>query len=516
MLTVSLICVLLQDLQEVFLYEVFFALFVLNDADMSGTMELDEFLTTLDALGKPNFDPAAAKRLMDEHDKDESGSIDANEFGQIMLTEFCQTDLPRGDLVDASTGKPWEIPSSGQCVIQLSYQCDVPTLFDIGEDHGIDTIIQSIRDAKTDEQREILFQNTTSSPYFFLSFDQAQLLFEEMQGLNRLPLELMSNILPQIVNEEQANKFIDTNLNDRGKFALRVKLGQLYNSYVGLHTGHYCIDMKAPDQRNGGRRLGAICVTEGKFAQQAGANSSQKGNRSNFRNEKLGYTPVDVTGRWFASVNTTQTLHCDYVSTMKPRKGTVPMTDARLERIVETLQLRDIRVVWDRLMRVKFEYLRQQEELKKEEEGSDDSSQEGDFERGVSFNSWGGEDTEQAESRKMSLGVLPGAIMQRSATVGHLPDEPVMASTSTKMTSNMLSSRLDFQSLLPSANPNIRDAKGKKNAPPPVFAQLLPGFFIDMHDFPELEPEAPLTVCGSFPHPIIISLFSDYFTLYSY
>ena len=111
---------------------------------MSGTMELEEFLETLASLGKPGFDPDAAKRLMDEHDKDESGSIDANEFGMIMLNEFCQTDLPRGDLVDASTGMPWEIPQSGHCVIQLSYQCDVPTLFDIGEDHGIDNIIQSI------------------------------------------------------------------------------------------------------------------------------------------------------------------------------------------------------------------------------------------------------------------------------------------------------------------------------------------------------------------------------------
>ena len=137
-----------------------------------------------------------------------------------------------------------------------------------------------------------------------------------MQGLNRLPLDLMANILPQIVNEDQAIKFVDTNLNSRGKFALRIKLGQLYNSYVGLHTGHYAIDMKQSEQRNGGRRLGAISVTEGKFSRQAGTNSSQKGNKCNFRNEKLGFTPIDVTGRWFASVNTTKTLHCDYVSTM--------------------------------------------------------------------------------------------------------------------------------------------------------------------------------------------------------
>jgi hypothetical protein len=495
-------------LQEVFLYEMFFSLFVINDADFSGTMELDEFLETLSSLGKVDFDPAAAKRLMDEHDKDESGSIDANEFGQIMLQEFCQTDLPRGDLVDASTGKPWEIPSSGHCVIQLSYQCDVPTMFDIGEDYGIDNIIQSIRDAKTDEQREILFQNTTSSPYFFLSFDQAQLLFEEMQGLNKLPLEVMANILPQIVNEEQCNKFIDTNLNDKGKMALRVKLGQLYNSYVGMHTGHYCIDMKAPDQRNGGRRLGAICVTEGKFAQRAGANSSQKGNRSNFRNEKLGFTNVDVTGRWFASVKTTSVLHCDYVSTMKPRKGTPPMTESRLERIIETLQLRDIRVVWDALMRLKFQYYRDQL-------GDDNADEDsiGELERSASFQSWDGENAEETAKRRSSLS---GNIMQRSHTVAHLAAEVVTA-TSAKLSgesgkfggpqspgsklgslspssknSSVIDSFAAFETKLAQRDP-VGLRKSKK-APPPLFTQLCPGFYIELIDFPDLEPEAPFTV----------------------
>jgi hypothetical protein len=316
----------------------------------------------------------------------------------------------------------------------------------------------------------------------------------------------MANILPQIVNEEQTNKFIDTNLNDRGKLALRVKLGQLYNSYVGLHTGHYCIDMKAPEQRNGGRRLGAICVTEGKFAQQAGSNSSQKGNRSNFRNEKLGYSPVDVTGRWFASVNTTQTLHCDYVSTMKPRKGTIPMTDSRLERIIETLQLRDIRVVWDRLMRVKYEYLKKQEEEAAAafNDESDEDDQEGDFDRASSFHSWGGDAAEETASRKLSMGAI--SPMQRSATVGHLAPTPVMASTSSKTpgASFAPTAKLDFLSPMPDTNPNIQSRRNKKAVVPPIFGQLLPGFYIDPVDFPELEPEAPLTV----RFPIFLTTFS--------
>ncbi len=58
-----------------FLYEVFFSLFVINDADMSGTMDLDEFLETLASLGKTDYDKDAAKRLMGEYDRDDSGKI---------------------------------------------------------------------------------------------------------------------------------------------------------------------------------------------------------------------------------------------------------------------------------------------------------------------------------------------------------------------------------------------------------------------------------------------------------
>lgn len=80
------------------------------------------------------------------------------------------------------------------------------------------------------------------------------MLFEEMQGLNHLPLDLMASILPQIVNDDNALRFIETNLNDSGKLALRIKIGQLFNSYVGLHSGHYTIDLKKTEQKNGARR----------------------------------------------------------------------------------------------------------------------------------------------------------------------------------------------------------------------------------------------------------------------
>jgi hypothetical protein len=416
-------------------------------------MDLDEFLETLASLGKTDYDRDAAKRLMGEYDRDDSGTMDANEFGNIMLNEFCRTEIPRGELVDPTTGQPWIIPSTGYCIIQLSYQCDVPTLYDIGADHGIDNIIKSIREAKTDDQREILFQNTTSSPYFFLSFDQAQLLFEEMQILNRLPLDLMASILPQIVNEEQAIKFIDTNLNDVGKFAFRLKIGPLYGAFVGLRTGHYAIDMKVPSQRNGARRLGAISVTEGKACRQAGVVSSQKGNFSNFRNEKYGVTPVDVTARWFASASNSsnnKVLHCDYISTDKPRKGTPIMSEARFEKLLQQLNLEEIRKVWDRI--------------------------------------------QQKETRYFDRQAMEALILQQQ--LAGLSDGSIEAGDNSSVNS-------EFTQQNPSSSESQRPVRsnrmarlfGKKDKEYPIgLLQTNAGYPIDFADFPELIMDAPFTV----------------------
>jgi hypothetical protein len=76
-----------DELHEVFLFEVFHALFVLNDFDESDSMELDEFLSVMTSLGRPNFDEDRAVRLMSEYDRDDSGEIDANEFAMIMVNE---------------------------------------------------------------------------------------------------------------------------------------------------------------------------------------------------------------------------------------------------------------------------------------------------------------------------------------------------------------------------------------------------------------------------------------------
>jgi hypothetical protein len=85
---------------------------------------LEEFSHCLDFLGRGGEDDAYARRLFVEFDKDNSGSIDEDEFGMIMLNEFCRSDSARGMLVQAETNAPWVIPSTGYLCIEIDYQCE--------------------------------------------------------------------------------------------------------------------------------------------------------------------------------------------------------------------------------------------------------------------------------------------------------------------------------------------------------------------------------------------------------
>ena len=329
--------------------QVFFALFIINDEDLSGTMELDEFLSVLESLGMTSCDPLTAKLLMDEHDRGGTGSISGGEFSMIMVHQFCRTDLPRGSMVVKATGQPWPIASSGKCVIEMRFVIDVASSFDVGSDDGVDGLLQGIVQAKTSEQRDIMFNQACTSPYFFLTSDQAQLLFDTAvsSGLSKLPLDMIVSILPQIVNEEQVIRFLDMNLTDLGKLALRIKMGPLYNAFVGLPTGHYCIDFSKTLDRMGSKRLAAVSVNENKTTRAAGINLSQKGNWTNFRNEVIGNnyytsTPIAVNGQWFAAPPSSGELRFDYVSTRRALVGTLPLADARFAHLVEHMGLRSI------------------------------------------------------------------------------------------------------------------------------------------------------------------------------
>jgi hypothetical protein len=221
------------------------------------------------------------------------------------------------------------------------------------------------------------------------------------------------------------------------------------------------------------------------------------------------YIQVNVTGRWFASENSTQTLHCDYVSTMKPRKGTLPMTDQRLERIVETLQLRDMRVIWNQLTRFKYEFAKSQynEWGYEAREASVGVVEEGDedepLDSSTSNKSWNGEVEEQTS--RQSFG--PPKRIQRSSTIGHKASSAFDTSAiqrsfkghkadSAPITfATVVSGKRDLGAVgsRPGLGPRLSQGRLQQRT---IFTQVTPGFHLNLDDFPQLEPEPPLTVCS--------------------
>ncbi len=49
------------------------------------TQELEEFLRALETLGHTGFDRDTLRHMMADHDLDDSGTIDADEFSMIMV-----------------------------------------------------------------------------------------------------------------------------------------------------------------------------------------------------------------------------------------------------------------------------------------------------------------------------------------------------------------------------------------------------------------------------------------------
>ena len=128
------------------------------------------------------------------------------------MNHFCNTDRPRGQLVDSSTNFPWYIPDDGNAVFHMHYESELPKGSDISRDEGIDSVVYAMQDAKTDVQRDALFEQAVTSPYFFLNADHAQLLYDEVMTYTKNKLEPLALILPQIVNSEQCLSFLDANL----------------------------------------------------------------------------------------------------------------------------------------------------------------------------------------------------------------------------------------------------------------------------------------------------------------
>jgi hypothetical protein len=73
-------------------------------------------------------------------------------------------------------------------------------------------VVFAMQDTKNNQQKQTLFEQAINSPYFFLTADHAQMLYDEVLTYSKHKLDAMAMILPQIVNAEQCLQFLEHNL----------------------------------------------------------------------------------------------------------------------------------------------------------------------------------------------------------------------------------------------------------------------------------------------------------------
>ncbi len=133
-------------------------------------------------------------------------------FSLVQVTNFCKAESSRGHLVDKATGKPWVVPKTGTACIEITYECALPSSTDVGNDEGVDSVINAMQEAKTQNLKELIFDQGVNSQDFYLTSDQAQMLYDEISATAKDKLESLADILPQMVNVDNCLHFLDANL----------------------------------------------------------------------------------------------------------------------------------------------------------------------------------------------------------------------------------------------------------------------------------------------------------------
>lgn len=157
-------------------------------------------------------------------------------------------------------------------------------------------------------------------------------------------MNVVQFVWENIVDTANKHDFLCRNLDDEEKLQLgyEITFEKLKFNYINP-TGHWRLDMANRVQRSVMMQLLALNTIESQFSEKLSkrGDTSQKGNYSNFRNERLNRaqeTIIDI--ELVTSLGYSGVLEFDYVSTTRPSKTDVPtITNAELEILFQKLGL---------------------------------------------------------------------------------------------------------------------------------------------------------------------------------
>jgi hypothetical protein len=217
-----------------------------------------------------------------------------------------------------------------------------PTSEEIGSNEGITLLINNIEAATDEDERRKLFQVAVRDPKIFLTAEHAQrLLYETNHGLT--VLEAVKMLLPQMCSSKEAVRLVETNLDWEAKLRLRIVLGQGWKPVMGALSGHYDLDFTNGKDRLAAKKLSEQATLEKRFSQHESErdDTSQTGNWENYRNGWVDGAKETLTSSYFNKATTIGKVRFDYVCTTRPKRGSLPMSDTKFEKLLKQVGLGD-------------------------------------------------------------------------------------------------------------------------------------------------------------------------------
>jgi len=309
------------------------------DADMSGHLNAEELQRLLDDL-KLDSSPETLDRVLRTYDCNSSGLLEKDELKEFLSAAThaaYQCAQPRPVVVAASNPyTPFKVPLSGVLSIQVLFKPDID--LDLARSTSLGELLGVIDLAdKTNNRVEAL---QLACGQMKLHIEEAQQLVNALLRDMADVVKVLAKILPSMSNASHAQIIVNLYLKDNAEERRRLEkeLGPLYRPLMGYYTAHYTLDISKPAHRAALLKIAENNSLESKQQRVDHArDTSQRGNRVNFRNEKFCGKPIELRPSFFDPLPATGVVEFDYVSIARPKIYTSIMSNKRFIGLIESL-----------------------------------------------------------------------------------------------------------------------------------------------------------------------------------
>ncbi|ETV91184.1 hypothetical protein, variant [Aphanomyces invadans] len=308
------------------------ALFQELDADGSGTIDAAELHQGMQAQGLALTLHDAAQ-MVARYDLDGTGTIEFPEFLDLM-SQFYFDNKPTTEWVDASTGLPLAIPTTGRLHVEF-LDLHIPSEADeTVSKQGVELLIQNI--ANDPNQIDLI---ELAKKNMHLRQAEAQLLLNTM--VKRMDIvDALVVVLPQVVDANHAIPLIEVNTAPAQRLRLQAHLRDMYGPIVGMATGHYTLDLGDEHDRASFKKIMELNNKLMHYRRTKNLkDTSQHENGTGFRNELYNNKPFVITPSFYDALPHYGTVDFDFVQFYRPVPDILPMSDHRFKQVVSKLYL---------------------------------------------------------------------------------------------------------------------------------------------------------------------------------